>query len=207
MADWTQGEETVLLSHQLVTHTVAGTVALGTPLAVAAWDRVGLGLFHAQIEGTNTDPGRFVILGTGSTSGDDTWTVLTELLASAGGVNGVALTADEPGGETVIAVGDTTDYAAPQWVYLDDIDTIAQSEWRRIASLVTNTSITLKLGLTNAKNNADSDIIYNKADVWQIEIECRTLKRIRVDFEHNVTGGTGGNCHVKAVQTGATSVA
>jgi len=201
MADWTQGDETSALDHQLVTHPA---VIKGNAVTCTEWDSVFLTLFHALVEAVaNTNPGTFVVRGTLAGNGDDGWVILGKFTCSSGTVNPEVLTADEPPGETVIAVASTAGaYASGEWCYLDDISHIVQSEWRRIESVQANTSVTLVDGLTAAKNNTDSDVMYDIADVFFLSIDVRALKRFRVDFEHG--GAAGANCHVKGTYVAAT---
>jgi len=200
MADWTKTNQT-LLSHQAVTHP---NTVQGSDLDVSAIDTVGISLFHASVEATaNTNGGKFLIQGANTASGDEDWATLIEFQAQNTTADTEAMTATEPVGETVLAVASTSGFAANDILYIQDTGTVANSEWARCQEVVTNTSIDLVDGLTNEKDS--SDVIWNDAEIWFVQLAVRGLARIRVVFQHE--GATAANCHVKALGTSADAFA
>lgn len=184
---------TSLLTHQAVTHpdTVKGSATdVSTKIAATVF------LFHASVEATaNTNAGTFRIEGSASASGDEDWAPLAAVTATATTVDTEAMTASEPASETVLACASTTGFVAGDILYIQDTGTLADSEWNRCQKIVSNTSINLIDGLTNAKDNAD--VIWNDAETWAIGVDLASVTRIRVVFQHE--GATGANVHVKAM--------
>lgn len=102
----------------------------------------------------------------------------------------------------MLAVAATAGFLAYDVLYIQDTGTLANSEWARCQEIVANTSINLVDGLTNAKDS--SDVIWNDADIWAIDVDLTALTRLRVVFQHE--GAVGANCHVKALMVTADSV-
>lgn len=190
---------TSLLAHQAVTHpdTVKGSATdVSTKLGATVF------LFHASVEAAaNTNSGIFRIEGSASASGDEDWVPLYQVSATVSTADTEAMTATEPAGETVLAVASTTGFVAGDVLYIQDAGTLADSEWARCQEIVSNTSINLVDGLTNAKDS--SDVIWNDADIWAIYVDLAAITRIRVVFQHE--GAAGANCHVKALMVSADS--
>jgi hypothetical protein len=87
-------------------------------------------------------------------------------------------------GVRVVTVASTTGLAVGDVVYFDN-STVANSEWGRIKSIVTDTSITLEDLLANAQTGAT---IYDQAEIYApVPVDLRGLRRIRV-----VADGSGG---------------
>lgn len=201
MATITKTEGQVFLSHQAVTHpdTVVGSeVDVGTGLACS------IVCFHALVEATaNTNPGKFLIQTSPSASGSEDWSTYQELIVNNTTADTEAMTATEPIAETVLAVASTTGFVTEDVLYIQDVGTLADSEWGLCQEIVTNTSINLVDGLTVAKDSAD--VIWNDANVFPaVLIDCTALARVRVVFMHE--GATGANCHVKALGIVATEI-
>ena len=105
------------------------------------------------------------------------------------------MTATEPVGETVLAVGSTTGFAANDILYIQDASVVADGEWNRCQEIVTGTSIDLVDGLTTQKDS--SDVIWNDADKFVCSLDLIAIGRIRVIFQHE--GSAGCNAHIKAM--------
>ena len=124
---------------------------------------------------------------------------------NAGTPDDEVLTAIEPAAETVLAVAATAGFAAGDVVYIQDIDTLANSEWGRLQEIVTNTSIDLIDGLTNEKSTAGSGCkAFNDATVQSMYVDLTGITRLRVVFQHE--GATGANVHVKAIMVTGDSI-
>ena len=182
----------VALAHQLITHpaTVAGSVIdVSTILGATVL------MYHGFIEATaNTNPGSFIVQISGASSGDEDWADIGEFPAVTGTPDDEALTASEPAAEKVLAVASTAGFAAGDKVYIQDAGTVADGEWGMVEQIVTNTSIDLVSGLTNAKDS--SDFIFNNAQRFSMYVDCTAVGRIRVIFMHE--GATGADVHIKA---------
>ena len=108
--------------------------------------------------------------------------MIAEIVMNSGTPGDEVLTEIEPATETALAVALTAGFATKDLVYLQDIDTLADSEWGRLQEIVTNTSLDLIDGLTNEKSTAGSGCV----------------------FQHE--GTTGANVHVKAMMVTGDSI-
>lgn len=201
MAAYSKTQGTVILTHQAVTHpdTVKGSAQdVSTKISATIF------MFHAKVEAAaNPSPGKFLLQASASSSGDEDWTTIQEFVAGTSTPDTEAMTASEPGGETVLAVADTTGFVAEDILYIQDTGTLADSEWARCQEIVTNTSINLIDGLTNAKDNAD--VIWNDAEIFIAQLDLSAIGRLRVVFQHE--GAAGANVHVKAMMVTGDSFA
>ena len=197
----TKTQGTSVLTHQAVTHpaTVKGSAqAVTTKMAIT------ITMYHSSIEATaNTNAGTFHVQYSAASSGDEDWADVGKFTAGATTASTEAMTATEAAAETVLAVASTTGFVAGDKLYIQDAGTLADSEWGRCEQIVTDTSIDLVDGLTNGKDS--SDVIWNDADIFYFADEVQAKGRVRVIFIHE--GGTGANCHVKALMTTLDSVA
>jgi hypothetical protein len=183
----------VALAHQAVTHpaTVKGSV-----LDVSTKMAITLIMYHASVEATaNTNPGKFLVQISGAASGDEDWETVGEFDVTVSTADTEAMIAAEGAGETVLAVAATAGFVANDKLYIQDTSVVADGEWGRCEKIVTDASINLLYGLTNAKDSAD--VIWNDADRFVWSRDVTSIGRIRVVFQHE--GATGANCHIKAM--------
>ncbi len=184
-----------LIEHQAVTHQ--GTV-VGTAQNVSTISSITISLFHASIEdAANTNSGKFLVQISMSESGNADWGTIYEFYATISTADFEAMTAIEPIGETVLAVALTAGFAALDKLYIQDTGTLKNSEWALCQEILTDASINLIDGLTNAKDT--SDIIRNDADIWTFVLDVSSIKRIRTLFVHE--GSVGADCHIKGIMT------
>ena len=182
----------VALAHQAVTHPAT---VVGSALDVSTKLGLTLLLFHASVEAAaNTNPGKFLVQISGAASGNEDWQTITEFDATISTADTEAMTATEPIGETALAVAATAGFVANDILYIQDAGTVADSEWARCREIVTDTTIDLVDGLTNAKDS--SDVIWNDADIFSCSLDLTSVGRVRVVFQHE--GAAGANCHIKA---------
>ena len=202
MADYTQSKST-LLSHALVTHPNS---VLGTAVSVATAIECLIVLWHALVEETaNTNPGTFRVFGSRDSSGDNDWFHIMDIDASDADAGEEDFTASEPIGEKVLAVALTAEFIPKANIYIEDVNTIAQSEWHTIDLIATDASITIMVGLTFQKDAPGTDDkIWTDAQQFRISLNCAGLSRIRVDFSHE--GATGADCHIKGEVNVATDI-
>ena len=204
MATISKTAGTTILAHQAVTHpdTVKGS-AQDVSTSLGATIVCFGGLVEAA---ANTNPGSFLIQASASASGDQDWVTIGEIAMNDGTPDDEVLTAIEPAAETVLAVAATAGFVAGDLVYLQDIDTLANSEWGRLQEIVTNTSLDLIDGLTNEKSTAGSGCkAFNDATVQSQYVDLTAVTRLRVVFQHE--GATGANVHVKAMMVTGDSIA
>ena len=89
-----------------------------------------------------------------------------------------ALTATEPAGETVVAVGSTTNLTAGELIFIFNT-TIGSSEWHRIKSVSPGVSVTLEDGLLFEQTAAASDI-FDLAEMFVAQLDLTSVSRLRV---------------------------
>ena len=182
----------VALAHQAVTHPAT---VVGSALDVSTKLAMTLALFHASVEAAaNTNPGKFLVQVSGAASGNEDWATIAEFDATISTADTEAMTATEPIGETALAVAATAGFAANDILYIQDAGVVADGEWGRCREIVTDTTIDLVDGLTNAKDS--SDVIWNDADIWTCQLDLTAVGRVRVVFQSE--GAAGANCHIKA---------
>jgi len=201
VATYAKTQGTVLLAHQAATHPVT---IVGTASDVSTKISATVFCFHAMVEDTpNTNPGIFLIQASASASGNEDWVDLLRFRTKveAGAVPTQALTGAEA--DDTLAVASTTGFVAEDVVYIQDAGTLADSEWNRVESIVTDTTIDLFDTLTTAKDAAD--FIWGDAEVFIAQIDLSAVGRIRVVFAHD--GAAAANSHVKALMVTADSIA
>lgn len=182
-----------ILAHQAVAHpnTVVGSAQdVSTKLGAT------IILFHASVEAAeNTNPGRFLVQVSGAASGNEDWGTVAEFDATISTADTEAMTATEAVGVTALAVAATAGFAANDCLYIQDAGVVGDGEWARCREIVTDTTIDLVDGLTNAKDA--SDVIWNDADIFICQLDLTAVGRVRVVFQHE--GSAGVNCHVKGL--------
>ena len=192
---------TVALAHQLVTHPAT---VVGSALDVSTKLGMTLLLFHASVEAAaNTNPGKFLVQISGAESGNEDWQTIQQFDATISTADTEAMTATEPIGETALAVAATAGFVANDILYIQDAGVVADSEWARCREIVTDTTIDLVDGLTNAKDS--SDVIWNDADIFTCQLSLTSVGRVRVVFQSE--GATSVNCHIKAMAIYGDSIA
>lgn len=202
MANFTQVEST-LLAHQLITHAADGVTVVGAPVDVSSAIAATVQVYHANVEVTANATGiHYSIEGSTSTTGDESWSELILFISSEVAAVTEDLDAAEPVAETVIAVTVTTDFEPRDIIYIDDVTAVADGEWHRIASEVSNVSFTLMDGLTNAK--AIGDDIYGPAEIFTAQLNLAGIQRVRAVAQHLAV--TGSNVHLKALMTTVTDL-
>lgn len=191
----------VALAHQAVTHPAT---VVGSALDVSTKLALTLALFHASVEAAaNTNPGKFLVQVSGAASGTEDWATVAEFDATISTADTEAMTATEAVGVTALAVAATAGFVANDILYIQDAGTVADGEWARCREIVTDTTIDLVDGLTNAKDA--SDVIWNDADIWTCQLDLTAIGRVRVVFQHE--GAAGVNCHIKAMAIYGDSIA
>lgn len=200
MANITKTQGTSILTHTSITHpdtVLGGDQDVTTTLAAT------IVMQHASVEATaNTDPGSFLLQISPSSSGDIDWSTIHKFTARATTADTEAMTATEPVGETVLAVGNTAGFVSGDTLYIQDTTTLADSEWALCKEIVSNTSIDLVDGLTTEKDS--SDVIWNDSDIFVAQIDLTAVGRLRVIFMHE--GATGADVDVKATMVTGDSI-
>lgn len=136
---------------------------------------------------------KFAIQVSANTTGNEDWTTYTEFTSLSGTPNLEAM-GTEAGGQTVLEVTSTTGYDADEtrWIFIED-DTVADSEMAFLVSHVSNTSVTVLDGTTNAHTSADT--LSNIADTVIMTIPVG-YNRMRV-IGDNTFDSDGATIHTK----------
>lgn len=192
----TKTDSVEVLTHQAAVHP---TTLVGSAIDCRTKRAATLFLFHGYVEATaDTNPGKFLVQvrpDDGAGSVNEHWVTIVELAAKGTTPDTEAMTATEPAGETVLACASTTGFAVEDELYIQDTNTLADSEWAKCKTFVSNTSINLIDGLTTQKDNAD--VIWNDASKWVVSLDLNGIESFRVVWQHE--GATGANGHVKAL--------
>lgn len=180
-----------LLAHQAVTNpaTVYGSaVDIGDATQYLVQSR------HALVEATANTNAQSVLI---QVSQDQlTWiTLSTQSVTSTGTAATEAFTATEPVDETVIAVASTTGFTIGEQVYIQDT-TLAESEWRWIADLTTDTSITVD-GAFESAHALTTSIIWDSAEILTTLASIRPYNYLRAVYLN--MGATAANSHVQSL--------
>lgn len=201
MAVITKTQGINILSHQAVVHPNTVT---GAAQDVSTKVSASIMMFHSSVEAVvNTNPGSFLIQVSASATGDENWVTVGKFTANNTTADDEALTAVEAIGSTVLDVAATTGFVAEDFVYIQDVTTLTNSEWNRLKSITaTPASLNLIDGLTRAK--AVGDKVWNDADIFIFQISLVAIARLRVVFQHE--GTTGANAHIKALMVTGDSI-
>lgn len=110
-----------------------------------------------------------------ASSGDNSWYPFAIFTTAFAACEAEAVSGTVSSGTNVITVASTTNLAAGDLVYIDN-GTIANSEWGRVKSIVSNTSITIEDNLVNAQTGAT---IYDSAEIYNPVAIPEGASRIR----------------------------
>lgn len=170
------------------------TVREGATTDISANYSSALHIDLAVTSATAHDGTKIEIQVSSNTTGDEDWTTLTSLISGIGTANSEALGGAESAGATLLEVASTTGYVADEtrWIFILD-NTVADSEMALLVSAVTNTSVTVQDGITNAHDA--SDTLFNIAANFVIAIPI-DYNRVRVIYDNTVDSG-GSQVHTK----------
>lgn len=194
MADYTQTQNTII-SHQNVTNpeSVEGT-AVDVRAALSALVIVRHA-YREAVDPGGAEPEIHIMASLDQTASppDESWFKVLTLKATDPGatVATEAMTATEPTGETVLAVANTTGFAAGDEIYVEDTGTPADSEWHLVDRIVSNTSVDIFMGLTNAKDS--SDVLWGSAQTFRVPLDLSGIGHITAHYSNEATAGTPAN--------------
>lgn len=184
----------VLLAHQAVTNPAT---VVGSAVNVGRFDVAYVEVYHAFNEGAANTNGQSILIQTSvSDSGNLDWLTAVEFSP----VEGITpadevCTVTEPVGETVIAVAATAGFASEGLIYIRDT-VLTDSEWAIVASIVTNTSVTVIDGLTTA-HALTTTSLFASAEKFTNRVNVKGVQRIRCVYQNQ--GATAANTAVQAV--------
>jgi hypothetical protein len=122
--------------------------------------------------------------GSYKTSGDGHWYPLAVYTTAIAAAQAQAVSGTVSAGTNVITVASTTNLTVGDLIYIDN-GTIANSEWGRIKSIVTNTSVTIEDNLANAQTGAT---LYDQAEIVGLRVDLVDVMRLRVVADGSGTG-------------------
>lgn len=109
-------------------------------------------------------------------SGNNSWVPLAIFTTNFAAVSDEAVSGTVAAGATVITVSSTTGLTAGDLIFINN-GTVGNSEWARIKSIVSNTSVTVEDALVNAATGAT---IYDNAELFICQLDLSSIGRIRV---------------------------
>lgn len=188
---------TSVLSLQTVT---SGSVAISSAIDVST--KIAATLFvHFGREATTalTVGTQIRIEASSEASGGGYWYPLFIYTSDVATSETEAVTGTVSSGTNVITVASTTNLTAGDIIFIQN-GTIGNSEWGRIKSIVTNTSVTIEDNLANAQTGST---LFDQAQIFRaVEINCRALTRLRVVVDNT---GSGQSIAVEAKMVTADS--
>lgn len=155
----------------------ASSVLVSSAVDVSTKWKASLNVFFGRRSATAAGAGvNIYIEGSTFASGDDNWATLAQYTTGFAAAEAEAVTGTVSAGATVITCASTTNLTAQDYIYIDN-GTIANSEWRRIKSIVAATSVTVIDALTNAQTGST---MYDSAETYNADLDLSSIMRIRV---------------------------
>lgn len=168
----TQGTSLLSLQSCAASSVVVGSaVDVSTKLAATVF--IHFGRRAATAAGA---PANLRIEASSKSSGDGHWYPLAIFVTDFAACEAEAVSGTVNSGTNVITVASTTNLAAGDLIYIDN-GTIANSEWGRVKSIVSNTSVTIEDNLVNAQTGAT---LYDSAQVFAAQIDLTAVGRLRL---------------------------
>lgn len=181
MAEITKTQGVSLLSIQSVS---SGDVAITSVVDVSTKLAATIFIFFGRMATTALTVGcRFRIEASSSSSGNN-WIPLTTFQTNVETSEEEAVTGTVNSGQKVITVDSTTNLTVGDIIFISNT-TIGDSEWHRIKSVVTNTSVTVEDDLANAQTGAT---IFDRAELYVAQLDLTSIGRIRVVVDNTGTG-------------------
>jgi hypothetical protein len=199
MATYSKTQGTSVLSLQSVS---SGAVLISSALDVSSKIAATFFIRFGRRATTALTVGAQIrIEASGKSSGDGHWNPLFIFTTDIATAESEAVSGTVNSGTNVITVASTTNLVAGDLIYIDN-GTIANSEWGRIKSISTNTSVTIEDNLVNAQTGAT---LYDQAQIFRaVDVNCRALGRLRMVVDNS---GTGQNIAIEAEMVTADSFA
>jgi len=182
MATITKTQGTSLISLQSV---ASNTVVISSPQDVSS--KLAATVFiHFGRRATTalTNGAIFRVEGSSKSSADGHWYPLATFQTQIATAESEAVSGTVSSGTNVITVASTTNLVAGDTIFIDN-GTIGNSEWGRIKSIVTNTSVTIEDNLVNAQTGAT---IYDQAEWFVAQLDLTSIGRIRLVADCSGTG-------------------
>jgi hypothetical protein len=182
MATITKTQGTSLLSLQSLASNsvvISSATDVSTKLAGSVFMHFGRRATNALNEGLE-----FRVEASAKSSGDGFWFPLAIFKTSVIAAESEAVSGTVSSGTNVITVASTSGLVAGDVIYIDN-GTIGNSEWGRIKSISSNTSVTIEDNLVNAQTGAT---IYDQAEMFAAQLDLTAVGRIRLVADGRNTG-------------------
>lgn len=155
----------------------ASSVAISSTISVASKLSAKFYIHFGREAATAAGAGVNIRIESSSkSSGDGHWYTEVPFTTNFAAVSDEAVSGTEAAGQTVISVASTTGLTAGDIVFFFN-STVGNSEWHRVKSIVTNTSITLEDALVNAQTGST---IYDGAEMFVAQLDLTAGSRYRV---------------------------
>lgn len=156
----------------------ASTVTVGSETALATQDGGLLHVYAGRRAATAAGAvANIRIEGSYKAAGGvGTWNPLAILAFDFAACEAEAVSGTVGSGTNVITVASTTNLTAGDVIFIDN-GTIANSEWHRIKSIVSNTSVTTEENLANAQTGST---LYDSAAIFNLIQIPRGIVRLRI---------------------------
>lgn len=112
-------------------------------------------------------------------SGNNSWFPFAIIPTAFAACEAEALTGTVSSGQKVLTLASTTNLTAGDLIFIKN-STFANSEWARIKSIVSNTSVTIEDNLVNTQT---SSTVYDLAEIFPVINIPESAMRIRVVFD------------------------
>lgn len=182
MATITKTQGTTLLSLQSVasnTVAISSAVDVSSKLAASFFIHFGRRTASALTEGVELR-----LEASAKSSGDGHWFPMFAVKTNTTAAESEAVSGTVSSGTNVITVASTTNLVAGDTIYIDN-STIGNSEFGRIKSIVSNTSVTIEDNLVNAQTGAT---LYDQAEYFYGQLDLTAVGRIRLVVDGRNTG-------------------
>lgn len=185
MATYSKTQGTSVLSLQTVS---SGNVLISSVIDVSSVIAAAMFIHFGRTATTALTVGaQFRIEGSSKSSGDGHWYPLFIYTTDIATSESEAVTGTVNSGQAVITCASTTNLTAGDIIFIKN-STIGNSEWGRIASVSTNTSVTIEDNLVNAQTGST---MYDQGQIFRVvDINCRALGRLRLVVDNTGTGQT-----------------
>ncbi len=173
MATFSKTQDISVLSLQSVSanSVVIGEVSVSTKIAATLIIHFG-----RRSASSGTAGVRIRIETSSKASGNGHWGTIAMFETNFAAVEAEAVSGTVNSGTNVITVASTNNLTANDTIYINN-STIGNSEWGRIKSIVSNTSVTIEDNLVNAQTGST---IYDTAEIFTANLRLESMDRIRV---------------------------
>jgi hypothetical protein len=174
MATPTKTQGTAVLSLQSLASNsvvISSVVDVTTKFAATVFLHFGRRATSALTEGIE-----FRVEASSKSSANGHWYPIVSFKTATAAAESEAVSGTVSAGTNVVTVASTTNLVAGDLIYIDN-GTIGNSEWGRIKSISTNTSVTIEDNLVNAQTGAT---IYDQAEMYVAQLDLSAIGRLRI---------------------------